>query len=245
MEKIKYILWDIDGTLIDFNYAEKEGLKLCFEKYGLGKLAEEMLKKYKEINHEYWKQFERGEISKKETMERRFIDLFNLYGFDTSIVERFNEDYQINMGDVARFNPNGKDVVTRLKGKYKQYAATNGTVEAQNRKLSKSGLNNMLDGIFISEEIGFDKPSTEFFQEMFKRVGSNNLEEYIIIGDSLTSDILGGKRVGIRTCWYNPSMNNNNYDYSPDYEIHDLSEILDLLQVKKEKNKGITLSKHK
>ena len=141
MNKIKYILWDIDGTLIDFNYAEKEGLKLCFDKYGLGELTEEILNKYKEINHGYWKRFEKGEITKKETMEKRFTDLFNIYGVDTSIVEKFNEDYQISMGNVARLNPNGKDVVLKLKEKYRQYAATNGTIEAQNRKLSISGLN--------------------------------------------------------------------------------------------------------
>ena len=244
MNKIKYILWDIDGTLIDFNYAEKEGLKLCFDKYGLGELTEEILNKYKEINHGYWKRFEKGEITKKETMEGRFIDLFNvykeimekrftdlfnIYGVDTSIVEKFNEDYQISMGNVARLNPNGKDVVLKLKEKYRQYAATNGTIEAQNRKLSISGLNKILDEIFISEEIGYDKPSIEFFQEIFKKVESSNLEEYIIIGDSLSSDILGGKRVGIKTIWYNPSKKENHYDYNPDYEINDLTEVLNIL----------------
>lgn len=230
MNSIKYILWDIDGTLIDFDFAEKEGLKLCFEKFGLGELTPKILKKYEEINHGYWKKFEKGEISKKETLEGRFVDLFNLYGFDTSIVPQFNDEYQMSMGNIAHFNPNGKDTVMILKEKYKQYAATNGTIEAQNRKLSKSGLYKLLDDIFISEEIGFDKPSVEFFQKMFKRIGSTNLEEYIIIGDSLTSDILGGKRVGIKTCWYNPKMLNDDYDFSPDYEIHDLSEIVEILK---------------
>ena len=234
MENIKYILWDIDGTLIDFNYAENEGLKMCFEKYGLGELTSEILEKYKIINNSYWEKFERGEITRKETLEGRFYDLFNLYGFETSIVPEFNVFYQMSMGSSARFSPNGEEVVLKLKEKYKQYAATNGTIGAQNRKLSKTGLDKLLDDIFISEEIGVDKPSIEYFNEMFNRIGSNNLDEYIIIGDSLTSDILGGKRVGIKTVWYNPSMKNNKYDYSPDYEIQDLIEVLDILQLEKD-----------
>ena len=229
MVNIKYVLWDIDGTLIDFNYAEKEGMKLCFKKFGLGELTDEILEQYKKINHSYWERFEKGEISKQETLEGRFIDLFNIYGFDTSIVPEFNNEYQISMGDVARYNPNAEEIVRALKGKYKQYAATNGTIEAQNRKLLKSGLNKLLDDFFVLEEVGYDKPFQEFFEEIFRRVGSKNKEDYIIIGDSLTSDILGGKRVEIKTCWYNPNMKSNNQKYSPDYEIHSLSELIKLL----------------
>ena len=230
MENIKYILWDIDGTLIDFGYAEKAGLKMCFKEFELGELTDDMLEQYKKINHSYWERFERGEISIQETLEGRFTDLFNMHGYDTQIVPKFNEEYQIKMGSVAKYNPNAENVVKELKSKYKQYAATNGTIEAQQRKLSKSGLNKLLDGFFISGEIGYNKPSIEYFEEIFRRVGNRNLEEYIIIGDSLTSDILGGKKVGIKTCWYNPNMKENNYDYSPDYEIRDLLEVTELLR---------------
>ena len=195
MDKIKYILWDIDGTLIDFDYAEKEGLKMCFKKFNLGKLTNEMLEEYKVINDSYWKRHERGEISRIETLEGRFRDWFNMYGFDIKIVSEFNIEYQNSMGSVARFNSNGEEVINKLKGNYKQYAATNGTIRAQNKKLSKTGLNKMLDGIFISDEVGYNKPSIEYFKVVFDKVGSNNKEEYVIIGDSLTSDILGGIRV--------------------------------------------------
>lgn len=229
MEKIKYILWDIDGTLINFEYAEAAALKATFNKYNIGEFTDEKLKNYKEINIKYWKKLERGEISKKEVLEGRFEEFFSLYNIDTSIVSEFNLDYINATGDFAFYNTNAEKVVTELKGKYKQYAATNGTVIAQNKKLSNSGLNKILDGVFISEEIGFNKPSKEFFDSLFKIVGSSNPNEYIIIGDSLTSDILGGKNAGIKTCWYNPNHDVNNTDYTPNYEIYDLKEVLQII----------------
>lgn len=237
MEEIKYILWDIDGTLIDFDYAEKEGLNNTFQKFNLGELTTEQLEIYKGINDKYWKMLERGEISKKEVLEGRFVEFFNLYGIDTSIIPEFNKEYQISMGDIAQYNLHGKETVIKLKDNYKQYAVTNGTIVAQEKKLAKSGLDKLLDGIFISEEIGIDKPSKEYFQEVFKRVGSTNQDEYIIIGDSMTSDILGGKQMGIKTCWYNPHMKENKYDYSADYEIHDLAEVEEILMMKNNKLK--------
>ena len=243
MEEIKYILWDIDGTLIDFDYAEKEGLKQCFKKFGLGILDKDMLEVYKEINKLYWRKFEKGEISKEETLYGRFKDFFNLYKIDTSIIPEFNKEYQICMGNVARFNRNAKEVVFKLMNKYKQYAATNGTIEAQKRKLSNSGLIVLLNDIFVSEEIGFDKPSVKYFQEVFNRVGSTNSSDYLLIGDSLTSDILGGKNAGIKTCWYNQTSEGNKYGIIPNYEIHDLSEVLDILEYQEEV--GISMSLRK
>ena len=54
MKNIKYILWDIDGTLIDFGYAEQEGLELCFQKFGFGELTADIFEEYSHINHGYW-----------------------------------------------------------------------------------------------------------------------------------------------------------------------------------------------
>lgn len=229
MEKIKYILWDIDGTLINFSLAEASAMKFCFEKYNIGECTDEKLRVYKEINDKYWRKLEKGELSKIEVLEGRFKEFFSLYNIDTSIVSEFNMDYLKSTGDFAYCNTNAKEVVSALKDKYKQFAATNGTVIAQNKKLSKSGLNSFLDDVFISEKIGFNKPSKQFFDAIFNKVCSNNPNEYIIIGDSLTSDMMGGKNAGIKTCWYNPKNKENNIDYIPNYEIKDLKEVLTII----------------
>lgn len=229
MNNIKYILWDIDRTLIDFNKAEALALKECFKKYGLCEFTDEMLEEYKVINDKYWKMLERGEISKQEVLEGRFREFFTPYSIDLSIIPKFNKDYQMTMGDIACFIDNGEEVVKYLKNKYKQYAVTNGTALAQYKKLSKSGLDKLLDGVFISEEMGYDKPSKEFFDIVFKTIGSDKKEEYLIVGDSLTSDMLGGVNAGIKTCWFNPEYKTNDKNLRIDFEIHNLKELLEII----------------
>ncbi len=150
-------------------------------------------------------------------------------GIDTDIVSEFNEAYQIRIGNIAYYMKNAKETVLALKTKYKQYGATNGTIVAQEKKLAKSGLDKLLDDVFISEKIGFDKPSINYYKTVFEKVGSYNLEEYIMIGDSLTSDMQGGINVGITTCWFNPNKKENNKKLNIDYEINDLKEVIDIL----------------
>lgn len=188
---IKYILWDIDRTLLDFEYAEIRAMKICFKNFNIGEFTDEMLKVYKKINDRYWKDLELGKLTKKQVLEDRFKEFFTLYNIDPNLAEKFNEEYQIYIGEFVCFIKNAEETIKALKGKYKQYAATNGTIVAQNRKLSKSGLDKIFDDVFISEKMGYDKPSVKFFETIFEKVGSNNPEEYIIIGDSLTSDMQG------------------------------------------------------
>ena len=138
MENIKYILWDIDRTLIDFNKAEELALKECFKNYEIGDFTDELLEEYKQINDKYWKMLERRKISKKEVLEGRFNEFFSNHNIDLSIVPKFNLDYQMAMGDIAVFIDNGEETVKALKGRYKQYAASNGTALAQHKKLTKS-----------------------------------------------------------------------------------------------------------
>ena len=111
----------------------------------------------------------------------------------------------------------------------KQYAVSNGTVVAQTRKLRRSGFDRLLDGVFLSEELGYEKPATEFFDRVFTAIGGPDRERVLIVGDSLTSDITGGNRAGIRTCWYNPKGEPNLTAAHADYEIRDLHGILDII----------------
>ena len=117
-----------------------------------------------------------------------------------------------------------------LKGRIKQYAVTNGTKVAQDRKLLKSGLIDLFDGVFISEEIGVEKPGIGFFEYVWEQIGEYDPSEIMIVGDSLTSDIQGGNNAGIVCCWYNPSGKTNDKNLKIDYEITDLQDILELIK---------------
>ncbi|EGC82398.1 YjjG family noncanonical pyrimidine nucleotidase [Anaerococcus prevotii] len=226
---IKYILWDIDGTLLNFSMAESNAMRACFAEYNLGELSDDRLEVYKNINDKYWKRLERGEISRIEVLEGRFKEFFSQYGYNTDVVSDFNISYQENLGKTYVFNDNAYETVIKLNNKYSQYAATNGSIIAQKGKLKGAGLDGVLKDVFISELIGYEKPSEKFFSYIFDSIGSYKREEYVIIGDSLTSDMAGGNRAGIKTIWFNPDglSNPNNVDY--DYEIKNLSEVLNIL----------------
>ncbi len=226
---IKVILWDIDGTLLDFARAEHEALKKCFLRFGMGVCTDEMIAQYSVINQGYWERLERGELSKKEVLEGRFREFFEREGLETGQVSDFNLEYQVRLGDTVYFQDHADKLVQELKGQVKQYAVTNGTRTAQKRKLENSGLNKTLDGAFISDEIGAEKPNPAFFEYVWNRIGFYDPKEVLIVGDSLTSDMLGGMQAGILCCWYNPKGLINQTTIQPDYELNNLWQVKEIL----------------
>ena len=207
---IKVILWDIDGTLLNFKMSERYAIDYCFNKFHMGTCTDEMLQRYSVINRGYWERLETGELTREQVMLGRFHEFFESEGLPTDQVKVFNDEYQIRLGDKAFFCDHGDELVKQLKATVKQYAVTNGTTVAQERKLRFSGLDQLLDGVFISEQVGVDKPQKAF-------------------GDSLTSDIRGGKNAGILTCWYNPDHLPNKIEVTPDCTIDNLQDILSYL----------------
>lgn len=228
---IKVILWDIDGTLLDFLKAEHEAIKKCFEVFELGECSDEMIARYSAINKKYWERLERGEISKPEVLVGRFSEFFAGENIRTDCASAFNEEYQLRLGDTICFCDDSYELVKSLKGRIKQYAVTNGTRIAQNKKLKKSGLGELFDDVFISEEVGTEKPGNGFFQHVWDKIGSYRLDEVMIVGDSLTSDMQGGNNAGIVCCWYNPGKQKNDKNLALDHEIGNLWQVLDILSV--------------
>ena len=225
---IRAILWDVDGTLLDFHSAEAAAIRALFEKYGFGSCTDAMLADYSQINAGYWRKLETGELTKPQVLTGRFETFFRKYGLDTSRVADFNADYQLALGDTICFCPNAQETLLALKGRALQCAVTNGTIMAQKKKLALSGLDQVFDHIFISDEIGIDKPNAAFFQAVWQKIGNFDPHEVLIVGDSLTSDIKGGNNVGIKTCWYNPKGLPCPDDLRIDYDIRDLADVLEI-----------------
>ena len=226
---VKVLLWDIDGTLLNFLEAEKVAIRACFDKYGLGVCTDEMLARYSMINRKYWEKLERKEMTKPEILVGRFREFFQEYGLNTDCAEDFNGEYQVRLGDTICFNDDGYQLVKDLQGKVRQFAVTNGTYVAQSRKLALSGLGELFEDVFISDKIGYEKPDVRFFDAVWERIGEYQPDEVMIIGDSLTSDMQGGNNVGICCCWYNPEKGENTKGLHIDHEITNLQEILNLL----------------
>lgn len=238
---IRALLWDLDGTLLNFKAAEAAAIRSLFKDFGFGPCTDEMIRTYARINDAYWKKLERGEMAKPEILVRRFADFFAGEGLDPAQALAFNQRYQLALGDTIVFCDEGDCIVQDLKGRIPQYGVTNGTLAAQTKKLERSGLGALFDGVFISDQIGYEKPDVRFFTPVFAQLAEDvpgiTKEEILIIGDSLTSDMLGGIRAGIRTCWYHPveeqgaatAGQDEAHQMAIDHEIRDLHEIYGIL----------------
>lgn len=226
---IKVVLWDIDGTLLNFGMSEKYAIRKCFEIFGLGECTDEMLARYAAINRTYWERLERKELTREQVLLGRFQEFFEKEGLNADCAAEFNAEYQVRLGDKAFFNDEGYELVKGLKGKVLQCAVTNGTKVAQDRKLRLSGLDELLDEIFISEDLGVDKPAVTFFDKVWEKIGTFEKDEVVIIGDSLTSDIQGGNNAGILCCWYNPGGKTDTTGLKIDWDIRNLQELKDII----------------
>lgn len=224
---IRNVLFDLDDTLFDFHKAEKIALTKTLVHFGVDP-TEETLALYSSINAAHWKRLELGELSREEVKVGRYRELFETIG-----VERDPEEataYYENMLGVGHyFIPGAPELLEELHGKYRLYIVSNGTAKVQERRISSSGIAKYMDGIFISQILGANKPDKQFFDICFAEIPDFSLSETVIIGDSLSSDIKGGINAGITTVWFNPKRIENDSDIKPDYTIKELSEVPGLL----------------
>ena len=229
MRKYKYLLWDVDGTIIDFDAAEKAAMQTLFNQFGLGECSSQMLEEYSQINKKYWEKLERGEMTKDQILVQRFVEFFEKEKIDSSVASKFNQEYQLALGDTIVVHDDAIEIIKKFKETYQIVIVTNGTAVAQKKKLEKLGLNILADYIFISEIVGAEKPNRQFFEKVISEVGIHDLKQALIIGDSLTSDIQGGYNSGIDTCWYNPKEVPNHTSLKPTYIIKNLHELEEII----------------
>lgn len=220
------LLLDADGTLMDFLAAEAQGIRNTFLIHHLP-FDENILRDYSEINKKCWEEFEQGLLDKKTLLVERFRRLFVKYQFDAD-PDMIRITYGEELGKGAFMIPYAYEVCEELAGSYDLYIVTNGVAFTQKRRFHDCGLDRLVKGVFISEELGYQKPQKEFFNEVFARIPSFDKERTLMIGDSLSADIQGGINAGIDTCWYNPDYKDRPEHMQITYVIHDIRELLTL-----------------
>lgn len=223
--KYTTLLFDSDDTLLDFGKAEKQALSATFEAFAPG-MGNTMNTKYHEINRALWASYEKGEIPRSEIFRLRFTKTFEHFGVPVP-KENISDFFQHQLSLVHEVMPCVFDVLEKLHGKYKMHVITNSVKTTQMRRLTESGLIKYFDRIFISEELGSQKPAPEFFDIVFDTLGISR-SEALIIGDSYSSDIKGGINAGVDTCWFN-FKNDSCKGTAPTYEIKHLTELLEIL----------------
>ena len=230
MGKYKVILWDLDQTLLNFDMAMDHALWAVFAQYNL-EINEEIAARYEAINRSYWLRLETGELSKEQVTVGRFRTLFEERGITHVVPEEVNIDYQRELGNVFFYMDGAKELVTLLKEKgYRQYVLTNGVNSTQANKMKLSGLDRIIDGVFVSEVIGYPKPMKEFYDACFAALPDVKRDECIMVGDSLTSDMRGAENAGITSCWFNPEKREKDVDVRTDFEIYRLEELVPILE---------------
>lgn len=223
------LLWDVDQTLLDFKASERWAIREGFQRFGHD-ISDAQIAAYSAINDRWWKRFEKGEVTKAELLTGRFAEFFAALGITDMDPDAFEDFYQSALGDVYFFLDESYKLIKQLRGRCRQYVISNGTKLAQRKKLALSGLEELFDGVFISEELGHQKPKKEFFDLCRTAIPDFEAEKALVIGDSLTSDIRGGNNVNLRTVWFNPRHLPGKNGVFPDYEIAALAEIPALME---------------
>ncbi len=222
--KYTTLLFDLDETLMDFKKAEDNAISLFFKKYGINPSVENK-SIYSEINKRKWKALERGEITRRKLFLSRFEELFGIFGIVADAAAA-NDEYLSFMAEGRFVFDGAEEICRRLSENYKLYIITNGSKKAQDGRLKDLPLMKYFENVFISEEIGFDKPYREYFDYVFEHIAETDKSKCLVIGDSLTSDIAGAVNYGIDSCWLNPGE----YCESPaTYQIKKLDELFDVL----------------
>ena len=226
---IKYLFLDLDDTILDFRRAESVAVRKAIAEAGADP-TDAVCARYSAINKLHWEMLERGELSREEVLVGRFRVLFEELGIPVD-AEAVARNYERLLGIGHWYLPGAEETVKqKLFGKYKLYLASNGTASVQHGRMTSADLYPYFEEAFVSQEIGHNKPSKEYFDAAFARIPGFEPDKCLMVGDSLTSDILGGKNAGLRTVWVNPGRKTAPDHLKPNYEIERLADLPALLE---------------
>ena len=223
---IEFLFLDLDDTILDFQKVERLALAKTLESFGLPP-TDTVLARYHEINREHWERLERKELTRQQVLVGRFAALFAEMGLSAQ-AEQVARAYEENLSQGHYFLPGAEEALKSLSQTYKLYLASNGTARVQAGRLKSAGIIPYFQEIFVSEEMGYNKPDPAYFDACFARIPGFRKDRAMMVGDSLTSDILGGIQAGIATCWVNPHHKTG--EIHPDYEIESIVQLEALLK---------------
>ena len=224
---IEYLFLDLDDTILDFHKAELIALSRTLRHFGV-EPTDAVCEQYSQINREHWHRLEKKELTREQVLLGRFETLFSQLGISVEAAH-CADTYEGFLSQGHYFLPGAREALERLHGQYRLFLASNGTARVQAGRLASAGISHLFEKIFISQEIGANKPAKEYFDGCFAQIPDFDPKKAMIVGDSLTSDILGGINAGICTCWVNPKhlLSEN---IQPDYEIEALPQLEALLE---------------
>ena len=227
MEKSTVLLFDIDNTLLDFSAGAMQAMEEIFLEAGLP-YAPEMFTVFQVENDKLWARIERGELTIAGLRDVRWQTILARLGLEAdgaAMEDAFRDRLHESAVPVA----GAPEVLARLHGKYRLCAASNGPYAQQVNRLRRAGMLDAFERLFISGQLGAEKPSGVFFDRCLAQLPGVRSEQCLMIGDSLTADIAGGRAAGMRTCWFDPADRGAAMPPQADWRITRLEELFDIL----------------
>jgi 2-haloacid dehalogenase len=221
------LLLDADGTLLDLDRAEAEAIRNTLRHFQLPD-TEEWIEAYHRINDAMWKQLERGEIAKKDLRWMRFSHLLDHFGICGNSYD-MAEAYVDELSSHAYLLPGALEACRELAKHCRLYIITNGIAAVQHRRMDSVPISAWIEKCFISEEVGYEKPDVRFFDIVAQNIPDYDPAAALVVGDSLTSDMAGGIRAGLDTCWINPSKDPIPSNLPITFSIPSITDLPDLL----------------
>lgn len=223
----RWLLFDADGTLFDYDAAEQSALAQSFAQFDLP-MVPGTTDAYREINQQLWKALERREITSQALRTARFRRLFETVGLRGD-AEAFSATYLDNLASAAQLMEGAQEVLASLRDRCRFAIITNGLQTVQRGRLARAAIRDDIAALIISEEVGSAKPAAGIFDAAFAAMGQPAQSEVLMIGDSLTSDMQGACDYGIDACWFNPGRLPRPDGLPIKYEISRLTELIALL----------------
>ncbi|KRN02290.1 HAD superfamily hydrolase [Levilactobacillus senmaizukei DSM 21775 = NBRC 103853] len=223
----KYVIFDLDDTLLDFNRGEVEGIRQLLREYQVPDVSAGF-QTYLQVNHQVWEQIEQG-ANREQLLNDRFTETFARLGMTVDGAE-LERTYSGMLDHNFYTLPGASTLLADLQqAGVHLIAGTNGTKATQISRLAGSGVGRYFDDVFISEDVGYNKPDRRFFQPIFRRHPNLSQQNALMVGDRLQSDILGAERAELPSVWFNPHQVENRTTIQPTFETGSYTELKQLI----------------
>ena len=224
--RYKILLFDLDDTLLDFGANEADSLSSLFQQHGYA-FTDEIFNTYEDINKKLWSDYEKGKIKLDDVLNSRFSQTLLKLGI-SGVGHDWENQYRELLGNGSQLIEGALDLCQSLSASHRMFVITNGVTQTQIKRLKQAGLYDFFEDVFDSQSVGFQKPSKEFFDFVTSHINNFDINEALIIGDSLNTDIKGGILAGIDTCWFNKKLQKGSVEIQSTYVISNLTELKDI-----------------
>lgn len=226
-QRYDVVLFDADNTLFDFDAAEAAALDLTLAQYGYP-VDDAARNCYLAANRNLWERFDRGEVRREWLVVERFATLQRALGGSHDPAE-MNAFYLARLAEAGQLLPGAEALCRRLAPVCTLAIITNGVACAQRGRFDRSPLKDLIPWLFISEEVGYQKPQRQFFDAVRAAMALPPDARTVVVGDSLSADILGAANAGLDSIWYNPGGLPGRPDIPPTFEARSFDQVAGLI----------------